>query len=179
MNPKETIAAFDTFLAEQGLSFQAVIIGGAALSLLGVVSRQTRDCDILHPDIPDAILDVAKAFAEERRREGDDLTDDWLNNGPSSLADVLPPRWRERVQTVFAGRSVTLHSLGRIDLLRSKLFALCDRNFDLPDCIALAPTAGELTEIQPWLEQQDANPDWPTHVQAMLDDLRKRLGHGQ
>jgi hypothetical protein len=65
-----------------------------------------------------------------------------------------------------------------MDLLRSKLFALCDRGFDLGDCLALAPTAGELGAILPWLEQQDGNPDWPAHVRATLADLGGKLGHG-
>ena len=43
------------------------------------------------------------------------------------------------------------------DLLKTKLFALCDRGIDLPDCIALAPTAHELDECVPWLAVQDGN----------------------
>jgi hypothetical protein len=65
-----------------------------------------------------------------------------------------------------------------MDLLRSKLFALCDRGTDLPDCVALAPTPDEIAVILPWLEQQDANPDWPAHVGATLHDLAGRLDHG-
>ena len=42
MRPKETIEQFDAYLAEQGLALSAVVVGGAALGLLGVVSRQTR-----------------------------------------------------------------------------------------------------------------------------------------
>ncbi len=60
----------------------------------------------------------------------------------------------------------------------SKLFALCDRGIDLQDCVALAPSAAELLEILPWLEKQDANPEWPAHVRVTLDDLQGRLAHG-
>ena len=127
MRPTETIAAFDTFLAERSLTLDAVVIGGAALELLGVVSRQTRDCDILHPAIPTAIAEAARSFAARRRAEGDPLVDDWLNNGPASLADALPTGWQDRLHVVYAGRAITLRCLGRLDLLRSKVFALCDR----------------------------------------------------
>ena len=178
MKPKETIAGFDSFLWERSLSFEAVVFGGAALGLLGVVSRQTRDCDILHPKLPKAIQDAAKEFAKIRNVKGDLLADDWLNNGPSSLTDVLPTGWKDRLQVAYKGKAIILHCLGRIDLLRSKIFALCDRGIDLQDCIALAPTNSELEEIRPWLEQQDANPDWPVHICAILDDLRQRLSHG-
>jgi hypothetical protein len=75
------------------------------------------------------------------------------------------------------GRAIELHTLGRIDLLRSKVFSLCDRALDLQDCIALAPTDSELREIQPWLDEQDGNPEWSTHVTAVLEDLGRRLGH--
>ena len=43
--------------------------------------------------------------------------------------------------------------------------------------MALAPTAQELEEVQPWLEIQDAHPGWPAHVVATIADLGKRLGH--
>jgi hypothetical protein len=80
--------------------------------------------------------------------------------------------------TVFVGQAVHLFSVCREDLLRSKLFALWDRGSDLPDCLALAPTAKELATLLPWVQHQDANPDWPAHVKETLADLGKRLGHG-
>lgn len=178
MEPRAVIAAFDTFLAERGLRFEAVVIGGTALNLLGVVRRTTRDCDVLHPEIPASILRAAKDFATERSGHGDPLQSDWLNNGPASLTKVLPQGWQQRLVPVFEGKAVVLRSLGRLDLLRSKLFGLCDRSADLGDCVALAPTPDELSLILPWLQEQDGNPEWPAHVIEVLDDLRGRLGHG-
>ncbi len=178
MRPREILTAFDRYLADRGLPLDAVVIGGAALNLLGVVSRPTRDCDILHPALPLAIADAARAFAAEVRASGEVLQDDWLNNGPASLAAQLPAGWPERLQTVFTGRALELRCLGCEDLLRSKRFALCDRGIDLGDCLALAPTADELRALLPWLEQQDANPDWPAHVRATIGDVARRLGHG-
>jgi hypothetical protein len=178
VQPKAIISAFDSFLAQRGFRFEAVVIGGAALGLLGVVTRQTRDCDILHPALPEAIRSAAVEFAVQERRRGEALDDDWLNNGPSSLAEALPAGWINRVHVVFSGRAITLKCLGRSDLLMSKVFALCDRGIDLPDCLALAPTIAELDEITAWLERQDANPGWPEHVRATLADLKQRLGRG-
>ena len=169
--------AFDRYLTERALRLDAVVIGGTALNLLGVVSRPTQDCDILHPELAKEIEDAARAFAAEMRRSGEALQDDWLNNGPASLAKQLPPGWEERLQTVFTGAAIHLRCLAREDLLRTKLFALCDRGIDLGDCIALAPTADELAAVLSWLEQQDLNPDWPAHVRATLADLGTRLGH--
>jgi hypothetical protein len=169
---------FDQFLEDRGLSFEAVVIGGAALGLLGIISRQTRDCDILRPPLPPEIRDAARAFARTLREQGEALDDDWLNNGPASLADSLPEGWSTRLQIAYQGRSIILRCLGRTELLMSKLFALCDRGIDLRDCVALAPTAEELRGICPWLERQDGNQEWPAHVRATLDDLGRRLNHG-
>jgi hypothetical protein len=112
------------------------------------------------------------------RGRGQILADDWLNNGPASLAGQLPFDWKSRLQPAFSGAAISLQALGREDLLRSKLFALCDRAIDLPDCLALAPTADELAAILPWLERQDTNPGWPAHARETMQDLARRLGHG-
>jgi hypothetical protein len=50
MKVRETLLAFDAYLVERGLRFDAIVIGGSALNLLGVVSRQTKDCDIHQQD---------------------------------------------------------------------------------------------------------------------------------
>ena len=177
MDTYELLVSFDRYLANRHLHFEAVAIGGAALNLLGVVSRLTKDCDILYPEIPRDIAEASRAFATEVRARGDTLQNNWLNNGPASLANQLLPQWQERLQALFSGNVICLRSLGRVDLLCAKLFALCDRGIDLGDCIALAPTTDELAKVLSWLEQ-DANPDWPAHVRATLVDLRRRLGHG-
>lgn len=178
MRVRETLEAFDEFLAAKGLRFSAVLVGGAALGLLGVVERETRDCDVICPPIAVEILDAAREFAASRREEGAELDEDWLNNGPASLSVHLPEGWRERCELVFSGKAMALESLGRIDLLRSKLFAYCDRGIDIGDCIALEPTKKELREVEPWLSEQDGNPKWPAHVEKMLAELGRRLGHG-
>jgi hypothetical protein len=38
MYPRATIRQFDVFLADRGLQFEATVVGGAALGLLGVTS---------------------------------------------------------------------------------------------------------------------------------------------
>jgi hypothetical protein len=178
MHPRPTIAAFDNHLHAQGLHLEAVVVGGAALALLDVITRETRDFDILHPELSESVLAAARLFATEQRNLGIPLRDDWLNNGPRQLTDVLPIGWQARVQAVYAGSAISLSTLGRSDLLAAKLFALCDRGTDLPDCLALAPSAAELAAAIPWVAHQDAHPGWPAHVTATLANLARRLGHG-
>ncbi len=177
MQPRPTIEAFDAHLASRGLRFEAVAIGGSALVLMGVIQRLTRDVDVLVPALPAPIAEAVREFARDQRRAGQDLADDWFNNGPIQLCEVLPAGWRARVERIFEGQALALDTLGRPDLLKSKLFALCDRGTDLPDCVALAPTANELHECLPWLELQDGNELWPEHVRATLAELGGRLGH--
>jgi hypothetical protein len=178
MLPRPTIEAFDRHLLGLGLRFEGVVIGGSALGLMGIIERPTRDFDILVPELPPVIATAAREFSKAQREAGIDLLEGWLNNGPMQLGDVLPLGWRERVQRIFEGQALLLDTLGRSDLLKSKLFAFCDRGTDLPDCVALAPTAAELAECLPWLEEQDGNELWPAHVRATLADLARRLGHG-
>ena len=178
MKPVVTLSLFDAFLVAEGLRLDAIVVGGAALGLLGVISRETRDCDVIEPTLPEDVLAAARRFAAATRSQGGIIKDDWLNNGPSSLTSILPAGWRDRLQPAFAGKAILLRTLARRDLLKTKLFALCDRGLDIQDCLAMRPTANELAESLPWLEQQDLNPEWPAHVHATIADLARRLGHG-
>lgn len=177
MKPLEVIKQFDQFLSERQEYFSAVVIGGAALAILGVVARETRDCDILDPEIPDSISNAAVNFAEQMTEKGYVLREDWLNNGPQSLKRNLPTGWQARLSPLFKGKSLSLQTLGRSDLLKTKLFAFCDRGFDRQDCLALRPTREELLECLPWVQKQDANVDWPKHVAVTIATLAKELGY--
>lgn len=172
-NPAEIIPLFDRYLSEGQLTFSAVAIGGAALSILGIVSRSTRDVDLLEPCIPEPIASAAKAFAKKHG-----LSTDWFNAGPSSLLHHLPADWRSRTQSLYTGKSLQLSTLGRIDLIRSKLWAMCDRMRDIDDLVALQPDDPEIELAVAWVKPLDANPQWPAHVDDMAVALRRRLDRG-
>ncbi|MFZ4512340.1 MAG: DUF6036 family nucleotidyltransferase [Geothrix sp.] len=178
MRPVELIPRFDAFLAERGLKLEAVVAGGTALALLGIIQRETRDCDLVEPPLTEAHTRAAVAFAIALRSQGQILRDDWLNNGPASLGPLLPEGWKSRLQLVHDGEALRLWSLGRPELLLAKLWALCDRGLDLGDCEALLPSPEELAEAEAWIVLQDLNPAWPAHVRATLADLSGRLRHG-
>jgi len=144
MDTRAVIPAFDEWLAARGLRFEAIVVGGAALNMLGVVQRETKDCDVLVPMIPEAIRRAAAEFAEHHsRQEGPGLGDEWINNGTASMVPILRPGWRERLAPVYRGEALALDTLDRVDLLGTKLFALCDRGLGLDDCLAMgAPSMG-------------------------------------
>lgn len=177
MNTIELIENFDLFLVDQKLTFDAIVIGGAALNLLGVVSRYTRDCDILDPEIPVAVLTASQNFAKEQRRQGQNLRDDWLNNGPESLKKNLPVGWQKRLVRLYKGKAIYFSTLGRSNLIKTKLFAFCDRGTDRQDCLMFKPTHVELVEALEWVKDQDTNPDWPKYVSECFSSLAKELGY--
>ena len=174
MITRDTLQAFDLYLIKKDLTFDGVIIGGAALILLGLIERATQDVDCLDPTLPESIKRASIEFAKS---SGSGLKEDLFNNGPESLKHDLSPTWKADLQTLYEGTSLRLYTLGRLDLLRSKLYAYCDRQQDLQDCLALKPSLEELQEIRPWLIERDANPLWPDHVEASLSYLAKELGH--
>ena len=49
MKVVSTLESFDLFLEKKGIKFEAIIIGGAALSVMSVITRETVDVDCLHP----------------------------------------------------------------------------------------------------------------------------------
>jgi hypothetical protein len=173
---KNALFAFDQFLEKEDLTFSGTVIGATALLVMGVIDRATVDVDFLAPMIPDSIAKAARTFAKRYQGPESPLREDWLNNGPESLIRDLPAGWEQRVVPLYQGSRLQLTTLGRLDLLRSKLYAYCDRQQDLEDCIALKPTAKELNTCLPWLKERDAHPKWPEHVARSLQVLAKRLG---
>lgn len=144
-----TIQAFDEFLAGLGLSFDGSVIGGAALNLLGVVERTTKDCDVLAPRIPEEV---------EGRRGS------------------LPRSDAERGMFSTTTGSTMAQAQWSTSFPTDGGLALCDRGIDLGDCLAMAPSPAELAAIRPWLEVQDGHPDWPAHVRLNLALVARRLG---
>lgn len=171
-NPKEIIPKFDEYMTSKGLTFEAVAIGGSALAILDIVHRSTRDVDLLELEIPDSIQKAAKEFAANHN-----LSEHWLNAGPSDLLQYLPKSWREHVQPLYSGTSLKLKTLGRIDLLRTKFWAMCDRMRDIEDIIAMNPSVEELAIAIEWVKPLDGNPGWINHVDTVADALKKRLDH--
>jgi len=87
----------------------------------------------------------------------------------------LDKGWELKLQKIFAGNSLEFWTLSRLDLLKSKVWALCDRQKDLDDVLALKPTKSELSDIGEWLKPLDGNPDWPKYTESVIDSLSKQL----
>ena len=174
----EVVVAFDRWLVGSELRFEATVIGGAALVMLGITSRFTNDVDVLQPVLPDEVVVAAQGFLASMRERGIILSRRWLNNGPRALIECMPTGWEARQRVLFEGEALRLWTLSEDDLLATKLLALCDRNEDWADCLALHPTTAQLANARAWLLSQDDEASWPARVEEVLVTLERRLGHG-
>ncbi len=183
---ERALAAVGDLLAAEGHTAAIVIVGGAALNLLGVVARSTRDVDVLavatapgkalrRPEPLPAPL--AKAVARVARDL--ELSPDWLNAQVAGQWDTgLPPGLETRVAWKrYGGLAVGIAD--RRDIVFFKLYAAADdvgtqsRHFQ--DLLALAPTAEELGAAASWVKEQDPSPDFGAVVDQVVRHAQ-RLG---
>ena len=147
--------------------YELVVVGGSALLALGIVSRATRDVDVVAFD-DGAGLTPADPLPEALERARDlvarDLVvaPDWLNGAASDIARFgLPEGFMSRVETRRYGDSLVVHFAGRLDLIHFKLHAFIDRS-DIhgrhgSDLRALDPTPEELLAAGRWTMTHDSS----------------------
>jgi hypothetical protein len=164
----------DEVLLDQGIDPVVLrVCGGGALLVLGIVSRQTRDLDVVTPKLTEELITGSRKVAVEFS-----LPLDWLNNGPENLVKDLNLGWEDRCQLIYSGRNLRIFALGREDLIASKIYAYCDREeSDLEDLLKIKPTHDELNALYQWLLERDASVHWPTRVESKWTKLLKRLGY--
>jgi len=180
--------AVGALLFTTGERYRVVVIGGAALNLLGIVSRATRDVDIVALATDDAHLELTRPQDElpapldraARIVAGDlALPPSWLNCGPAAQWDVgLPPGFAERVHwKVFPGLDVGVAD--RLDLVAMKIEAAADQpdanNRHFRDLLALRPTDAEFAHAAAWLRRTNAGDAYFTLLDQVESHVRIRL----
>lgn len=162
-----------------------VVCGGASLIATGVVSRVTKDVDVVAlrtaeaelvapVPMPGALLQAAAVVARDLG-----LDANWLNNGPSKdegglFQMGLPPGFAERLVERAYGPRLTVYYIGRRDQIFFKIFAGADRGGrDLDDLAALQPTAEEWEAAARWAMTIDVSEGY----QLLLKELLKNMGH--
>ncbi len=173
MDTLSSLKLLDAELERLGVERRLFICGGAALILMKVTSRSTMDIDVLQPKVDQTLDQAAKLVAKKLG-----LSDSWLNNGPEDLLRYLDDQWEANCSKVYDGHALQVFALGRKDLIKSKLWAACDRMDDIPDIIALKPTQEELQEARSWVLQVDASEVWPQIVESCLKELERRRRDG-
>lgn len=103
-----------------------ILCGGMAVALAFGGKRQTFDLDIIGP-LP-LSPQLRKKVIETAKEAGTDP--DWLNDAAKGFADYLPTDWESRLIPIKLGlKKLTLHSLGKTDLIMMKLRAARERDF--------------------------------------------------
>lgn len=146
-----------------------VVCGGAALRELKIVSRTTRDVDVLafRGDV-DGEINMAWPLCDELKAAVADVATelkmakkDWLNAYTSFLIGALEELpasiWKDLKVKTYGAR-LTISFIGRTGLVFLKLRAAVQRDEkrDKDDLLALAPTLAECAEFREFFtaEQQ-------------------------
>lgn len=156
-----------------------VVCGGAALILTQLVSRTTRDVDIVALESPEGLcspeplpgdlLCAAREAAEDMA-----LPENWLNNGPScgegGLFQMGLPRGLEsRMSCRHYGPLLKVHLIGRLDQIHFKLYAAADRGgYHIEDLLALEPEPEEIKAAALWAMSHDVSREFSEILKAML-----------
>jgi hypothetical protein len=167
--------------------FNLVVCGGSALAATGLVTRTTKDVDVvalmdddgvlLDPaPLPQALVLAAHEVALDLG-----LHQDWLNNGPSSgegglFRLGLPERFVERLTWVVIGEKVTVGFISRYDQIHFKLYAAVDQSgsYHAEDLRELHPTDAELLDAAGWTRTHDPSEGYRQGLQWFL----REFGYG-
>lgn len=160
-----------------------VVCGGAALRALNIVSRTTRDVDVLaFRGEVDGELNIAWPLCEDLKAAVADVATelkmtkkDWLNASTSFLIGALEELpssiWQDLMVKTYGSR-LTISFVGRIGLVFLKLRAAVQRDEkrDRDDLVALAPT---FTECAPFREF------FTTEQQPKFREIVAAVSHGE
>jgi len=175
-NTDELLAALGEQLASRGARAELVVIGGSALLALGLISRLTRDVDIVGLLSPEGLVDprpLPESLVEAAARVARDFAApaDWLNAAPASLLDFgLPEGFVDRLEAHGYGPSLTVHFASRLDQIHFKLYAMVDQGAGKheADLRALEPTAEELVLAARWTRTHDPSTGFRQELVAAL-----------
>jgi len=174
---EEPLAALGQLLAERGQRYELLAIGGGALQLLGLITRPTRDIDIvaLIDDtrlVPVDALPAPLQLAVEDTAVVLRLPTAWFNAGPRSLIEFgLPDGILRRAHRRRWG-GLTLHIADRRDQIFFKLYAVVDQgpgSKHFEDLRRLEPTGEELRSAAAWARAHDPSEGFR---RALLGALR-------
>lgn len=160
----------------RGVGYRVAVIGGGALLLLDLVTRPTRDLDLVAlvedtqlvraSPLPRALAEGAGAVARDVG-----LPEGWINGGPTALLDAgLPEGFLERAARRQFG-ALELLVASRYDQVHLKLYAAVDQgpaSKHAQDLVRLAPDRHELDAAAAWCRRQDPSAAFAGQLQQAL-----------
>lgn len=160
-----------------------VVCGGSALIALNLVTRTTKDVDVL-ATLDDGQLHCARPLPDWLREDANavrtelNLPDNWLNDGPADenlFRLGLPSGLAGRLVLREFGPVLTVSFISRYDQIHFKLYAAADqggRHFT--DLKKLSPTADELLAAARWTFTQDVSEGF----RQVVGEVLQALGYG-
>jgi len=179
INPDSLTEALETLGEILRTPHEIVVIGGGSLLLLGLLSRPTKDLDVvarveagtyqtakpLPEDLVIAIRQVASTL---------NLEEQWVNGGPTELLRWgLPEGFTDRVITYTYGL-LTLQVASRFDQIHFKLYAAVDqgpRSKHFVDLQQLTPSSEELRAAARWCLTHDDSKGFCSQLKPTLKKL--------
>lgn len=164
--------------------YNLIICGGSALNATNLITRTTKDVDILamldnelnliDPEpLPNDLVNAALIVAENLG-----LPDNWLNNGPSHgdggiFRLGLPPGLQGRLLKSEIGNKLVLYFISRIDQIYLKLYAAVDQfgGYHASDLEALNPTDIELIHAAEWSMSHDTSAGYRLSLKSFLNEF--------
>lgn len=157
--------------------------GGSGLCMLEILSRSTKDVDVLAVIGQDHSLKAIDAFSPEMERaiaqtaQALGLQDDWLNAEAAILLERgLPEGILERsAQHVSQyGPCLTVQVIDRVDQVALKLYAAMDpvkgRRHE-NDLVAMEPTKEEIQHAMQWLLSWPSNDAFKQRLAFLVEGL--------
>lgn len=169
-------------LTDRRLRFHVAIVGGSALLLQGLRDRPTQDVDVVavsqdgaaptsQVELPKALLDAAADVATTLGLNAPD----WLNAGcVAIIGDRMPEGFLPRAQVRVFHDGLVVSVLGRMDLVRLKLYAASDEgpgSWHVDDLRAMRATTEEIANAQEWIALSTSqHPGFLEDVVATLEE---------
>ncbi len=163
-------------------TFYLIVCGGSALIAANLISRTTKDVDIvalsdnymnlIDPEpLPEELLQAAKEVADTLG-----LSNNWLNNGPSKgeggiFRLGLPAGLAERCTKKDYGEKLKVYFIGRLDQIYFKFYAAVDQlgGYHADDLTALKPTEEELIQAAKWSMTHDPSEGYKLSIKMFLE----------
>lgn len=180
--PEDTDRLFGALaeqLASRKETYSIVVVGGSALIALGLVTRSTRDVDVvaLHADgelisaekLPEGLVAAAEIVAADFG-----LPRDWLNSAPAGMLRWgLPNGFLERAVRRSYGEALQTLFASRLDQIHFKLYAVADSGpgRHLEDLRSLDPSEDELLQAARWSMTHDPSPGYRQVLEKVLEHL--------
>ncbi|MDO9183008.1 MAG: DUF6036 family nucleotidyltransferase [Bacteriovorax sp.] len=166
---KNALNRLSELLGETNESRTLLLVGGAALQLLGYTHKTvTTDIDNLLP-MDDLLKNLVLKIAKEM-----DLNENWLNSNSSSFARKNIDYFLN-AQTVISSNSLTVQIVSINIFIELKVRAHLDRGFDLEDILALHPTKEQLNSLRDTLLKEGNH--LPHVIEEDFREIFKGLGY--